>query len=159
MNAKLVKRITSRSLFACTLTILVAAITVSASGVAQAGGPMGGCTLSTLQGLYVFDAHGWNIVSTADRVAPKAILQGIDFNGNGTFVSPFSTLSINGVITRGGAPGTYNVNQDCTGTVTFVVGVTYDMFVRPDGGQVWMMQTSGPGGTPTVFEGTATRVP
>ena len=72
MNTKLVKRITSCSLFACALTILVAAITLSTSGVAQAGGPMGGCSLSTLQGLYVFDAHGWNIVSTADRVVPES---------------------------------------------------------------------------------------
>jgi hypothetical protein len=159
MNAKSVKRITSRSLFACVLTILVA-ITLSTSRVAQAGGSIGGCSVGTLQGLYVFDAHGWNIVSNiAGFAVPKAILQGIDFNGNGTFVSPFSTVSINGVITRGGAPGTYTVNEDCTGTVTFVVGVTYDAYVRPDGGQVWMMQTSGPNGTHSVFEGTATRVP
>ena len=151
--------------FTCALGCLVAAIAV---GTSATGGPAPdpaaaeeasnghACSVHNLRGLYVFDAHGWNIGGSA---VPKAILQGIRFNGDGTLVSPFATVSINGVISRGGVPGTYTVNQDCTGTVTFVGGVMYDTFVRPDGGQVWMMQTSGPFGTPAVFEGTATRVP
>ena len=161
MNTKLVKRKTSCSLFACALTILVAAITLSTSGVARASGPIGGCSVSTLQGLYVLDAHGWNIEGRARKAEPKAILDGIWFNGDGTFVTLFGTVSLNGVIIRGGgAPGTYTVNEDCTGTASFEGGnVIYDMFVRPGGGQAWMIQTSGPGGTPSVLEGTATRVP
>ncbi|PYJ66592.1 MAG: hypothetical protein DME76_16625 [Verrucomicrobia bacterium] len=70
----------------------------------------------------------------------------------------FATVSINGVIiTSSGTPGTYTVNADCTGTLTFTGGAGYDIFVELNGQQLWMIQTSGP--TPAVFEGTATRVP
>ena len=158
MNTKLFKRITSCSLFACALVSLVAAMALGTSGVARAGSGSEGCSVSTLQGLYVFNAHGWNIQG---RAVPKAVLDGVHFNGDGTLATLFGTVSINGVIFHGGnEAGTYTVNEDCTGTVTITVtGVMYDTFVRPDGGQVWMIQTSGPGGTPSVLEGTATRVP
>ena len=158
MKTKLIKRITSCSLFACALVSLVAAMALGTSGVARAESRSASCSVSTLQGLYVFNAHGWNIEG---RAVPKAILQGIHFNGDGTLVAPFVTLDVNGVIARAsGVPGTYTVNADCTGTVGFgdPAGVIYDTFVQPDGSQVWMMQTY-VGGTPSVFEGTATRVP
>ena len=37
---------------------------------------------------------------SAGVAQPKAIVEGIDFNGDGTLTSPFSTVSINGVILR-----------------------------------------------------------
>ena len=145
--------------FTCALGCLVAAMALGTSGLARAGSGSEGCSVSTLQGLYVFNAQGWNIQG---RAVPKAVLDGVRFNGDGTLATTFGTVSINVVIFHGGGNevGTYTVNEDCTGTVTITVtGVMYDTFVRPDGGQVWMIQTSGPGGTPSVLEGTATRVP
>jgi hypothetical protein len=157
MKTKLVKKITSFGLFACAVVSLIAATTFSPSGFAQTqGAAPPTCDVRTLRGSYVFDAHGWNIVGGVAQ--PKAILEGIDFNGDGTLVSPFATVSINGTIIRSsGGLGTYTVNADCTGTVSFTGGPSFDIFIeRNDGKQLWMIQT-GPGAP--VFEGTATRVP
>ena len=87
---------------------------------------------------------------------PKAIVEGIDFNGDGTLVSPFATVSINGtIIHSSGSVGSYTVAADCTGTLAFTGGATFDIFVEPTGKQLWMIQT---GPMPAVFEGTVTRV-
>lgn len=51
---------------------------------------------------------------------PKAIVEVISFNGDGTLTVPGVTASINGVILQP-PPGTgeYTVAADCTGTITF----------------------------------------
>ena len=141
--------------FALAGCLIAAALTLGISKNAQAGAPANSCGAHTLRGSYVFNAHGWDIVGGAAQ--PKAIVEGIDFNGDGTLVSPFATVSINGTILHGsGAPGFYTVNLDCTGTLTFPGIASFDIFVQPgDGKQVWMIQT-GPGAP--VFEGTATKV-
>jgi hypothetical protein len=108
----------------------------------------------TLHGSYIFATHGWNIVSGVAQ--PKAIVEGIDFNGDGTLSSPFATVSINGTILHFGAGvGSYTVQPDCRGTLTFSSGISFDIFVQLGGKQLWMIQTN----PNTVFEGTATRVP
>ena len=155
MKTKLVKSITSSLLFACALVSLVAAMALGTSGTARAAlGPQP-CGLYTLRGSYLFATHGWNIVGGVAQ--PKAIVEGIDFNGDGTLVSPFATVSINGTILHSsGSLGTYTVNTDCTGTLSFTGGPSFDIFVEQNGKQLWMIQT-GPGSP--VFEGTVTRVP
>lgn len=155
MKTKLIKRIASCSLFACALVSLVAALALGTSNNARATLALQACGMQMLRGSYVFNAHGWNIVGGVAQ--PKAIVEGIDFNGDGTLVSPFATVSINGTIIRSsGSPGTYTVNTDCTGTVSFTGGPSFDISVNQGGRQIWMIQT-GPGSP--VFEGTATRVP
>jgi hypothetical protein len=155
MKTKLVKSITSYSLLACALVSLVAAMAVGTSDTARAAlGPQP-CGVYMLRGSYLFATHGWNIVGGVAQ--PKAIVEGIDFNGDGTLVSPFATVSINGtIIHSSGSLGTYTVNTDCTGTLSFTGGPSFDIFVEPSGRQLWMIQT-GPGSP--VFEGTVTRVP
>ena len=153
------KPVMASSLFACALVSLVAAaMTFSTPGIAQAqtrGGWMPPCGVYTLHGSYLFATHGWNIVGGGAQ--PKAIVEGIDFNGDGTLVSPFATVSINGTIMHSsGSPGTYTVNTDCTGTLSFTGGPSFDIFVEPRGNQLWIIQTGGP--VPAVFEGTVTRV-
>ena len=96
-----------------------------------------------------------------DRLAyslnPPTVNVVIDFDGGGTLVSPFATVSINGTIIRSsGTPGTYAINADCTGTVSFTGGPSFDIFVDPKGNELWMIQTGG--AVPAVFEGIATRV-
>src|SRR6266513_1272611 len=89
--------------------------------------------------------------------ATESDREGIDFNGDGTLVSPFATVSINGtIIHSSGSPGTYTVNTDCTGTLSFTGGASFDIFVDKGGKDLWMIQ-SGPGSP--VFEGAVTRVP
>jgi hypothetical protein len=155
MKTKLVKSIMSSLLFACALVSLGAAMAQGTSGFARADRVSDSCGAHTLRGSYLFATHGWNIVGGVAQ--PKAIVEGIDFNGDGTLVSPFATVSINGTILHSsGSLGTYTVNTDCTGTVSFTGGASFDIFVEQNGKQLWMIQT-GPGSP--VFEGTATRVP
>ena len=155
MKTKLVKSIASCSLLACALASLVAAMALGTSDTARAALGPRTCGVYMLRGSYLFATHGWNIVGGVAQ--PKAIVEGIDFNGDGTLVSPFATISINGTILHSsGSLGTYTVDTDCTGTVSFTGGPSFDIFVEQNGKQLWMIQT-GPGSP--VFEGTATRVP
>src|SRR5213594_66326 len=155
MKMKLVKRIMTSLLFACALVSLVTAMAPGTSATAQSALDARVCSVGMLRGSYLFATHGWNIVSGV--AVPKAIVEGIDFNGDGTLVSPFATVSINGtIIHSSGTLGTYTVNTDCTGTLSFTGGASFDIFVEPNGKQLWMIQT-GPGSP--VFEGTVTRVP
>jgi hypothetical protein len=154
MKTKLVKSITSSLLFACALVGLVAAMSLGTSHSVRAALAPQGCSVQTLRGSYLFATHGWNIVGGV--AVPKAIVEGIDFNGDGTLVSPFATVSINGtIIHSSGSVGSYTVAADCTGTLAFTGGATFDIFVEPTGKQLWMIQT---GPMPAVFEGTVTRV-
>jgi len=155
MKAKLVKSMTSCLLFGCALVSLVAAMALGTPGIARADSGGASSGVYTLRGSYLFATHGWNIVGGV--AVPKAIVEGIDLNGDGTLVSPFATVSINGtIIHSSGSLGTYTVNTDCTGTLSFTGGASFDIFVEPNGKQLWMIQT---GPMPAVFEGVATRVP
>ena len=133
---------------------ICAAMVLGACGLARADGRDNGCTLRTLRGTYVFSASGFNIV--AGVAQPKAIVEVIHFNGDGALSVPAATLSANGVIIRSlpGGFGTYTIEDDCTGTVTFN-GPTFDFFGSRDGDTLSMIQTN-PG---TVFQGTAARRP
>ena len=111
------------------------------------------CTLKTLNGVYVFTATGYNI--TPSGPIPKAIVEVIDFNGDGMLAVPAATVSINGVISRTiDGSGTYTVDEDCTGTITFTPGPGFDIFIAPNGKELYMIQT----GAPAVFAGTTKRV-
>jgi len=136
------------------VSLLAVAMPFGLSGTARADAESQVCGPQTLLGSYVFTARGFNIVSGVAQ--PKAIVEGIDFNGDGTLSVPFATVSINGVIivTPPGGVGTYTVETTCQGTLTFTNGPTYNVFVSPNGKQVSMIQTT----ANTVFQGTATRV-
>ena len=109
------------------------------------------CTVQALRGSYVLSASGFNIVGGVQQ--PKAIVEVIVFNGDGTLDVPAATVSLNGVIIRSlHSVGTYTVEDDCSGTVTFN-GPTYDMFLSKGGDDIAMIQTN----PNTVFQGLATR--
>jgi hypothetical protein len=111
------------------------------------------CRLETLRGSYLFAANGFNIVGGVAQ--PKAIHEGIEFNGDGTLTVPSVTLSVNGNVSHPpGAPGDYTVEADCRGTIVFSSGQTFDTVVGLNGETVWMFQTN----PNTVFQGTATRL-
>jgi hypothetical protein len=134
-------------------SLVAAAMAFGMSGITRADSYMQSCSAQTLHDLYLFDAHGWNIVGGVAQ--PKAIVEGIDFNGDGTLVSPFATLSVNGfIIHTTGSVGTYTVEASGQGTLTFTGGASFDIFVEASGQQVWMIQTD----ANTVFQGTATKV-
>jgi hypothetical protein len=87
-------------------------------------------------------------------------MQGIRFNGDGWFNTPFGTVNIGGaVIDASGSVGTYTVAADCTGTLT-TPGPSFNMYVGPGAQQLWIIQTvGGPGDHTGLGVGTATRVP
>ena len=131
--------------------LLAAVLAFAASGVPLAAGE---CNLATLRGSYIFAARGYNIVANVPQ--PKAIVEPIDFKGDGTISVPAATRSLNGVIGRTppGGTGTYTIDSGCKGSVTFTGGPSFDIFVTPNGDKLWMIQTN----SDTVFQGSATRV-
>jgi len=113
------------------------------------------CNNATLNGLYAFHASGFNIV-VGGPAQPKAIVELIHFNGDGTLVVPAATVSINGVVTRsppGG--GSYVVTAGCIGSLAFgPPGPTFDFFIGLKESELYMIQTN----QGTVLQGTAERV-
>ena|SRR5437870_11808400 len=124
-------------------SLLAIAIAFGISGTALADGDSVVCGPRTLHGSYVFNPHGFNIVDGAAQ--PIAVFEGIDFNGDGTLTVPFATVSVNGLILHfpPGGTGTYTLDPSCEGTLTFDLGpINYDISVRPDGREIWMIETN-----------------
>ena len=141
----------ARALF----SLIAVTIALGTSGTALAGVETQVCGPQTLQGSYVFTAQGFTIVSGVAQ--PKAIVEGVDFNGDGTLSVPFGTVSINGFIIQipPGGVGTYTLDSSCEGTLTFTTGpVNYNLSVHQNGKEIWMIQTD----ANTVFEGTVKKV-
>ena len=98
------------------------------------------CTQATLHGRYVFDATGYNIVN--EVAVPKTVVEFLTFKGDGNLTS-LATVVVGGNKIQDNAPGTgtYTVNDDCTGVITFGNGFTFDLFIAPDGRTFHMIQT------------------
>jgi hypothetical protein len=141
------KRSTKYSLTAVALAFGIASI-----GHADQDGKT--CDSTTLRGSYMFAASGYNIIGGVAQ--PKAIVEVIDFNGDGALTVSGATRSLNGVITQipPGGTGDYAVDQGCVGTLAFSGGPRFDIFVSPHGEKVAMIQTD----MNTVLQGTATRL-
>lgn len=128
-------------------SVVVAAM---ALGMANVSFAANNCTLKSLRGTYVFAATGFNIVNGVAQ--PKAIVEFIDFKGDGTLSVPAASRSINGAVGRTppGGVGTYTVEAGCTGTLAFTPGPGFDIFLSPNGGKLWMIQND----SGSVFQGT-----
>jgi hypothetical protein len=96
MKTKLVKSITSYLLFACALVSLVAAMALGTSANAGAAPDAQVCSVGTLRGLYLWTFDGY--ANFDGNLVPKAVMQGIRFNGDGTTFNPFGTVNIGGTI-------------------------------------------------------------
>ena len=113
------------------------------------------CNLATLQGQYVFDATGYNIINGI--AVPKTVVEFLKFKGGGSLTS-IATVVVGGTKIQDDAPatGTYTVNEDCTGTLTFEPsGFTFDLFIARHGGSFHMIQTV----TGQMIAGEARRLP
>jgi hypothetical protein len=154
MKTKLVKSLTSYLLLACALASLVAAMTLGTSAPARAAADGQVCSVGMLKGLYLVTFDGYANLG-GNHLVPKAIMEGKRMNGDGTWVDEFATANIGGTFFDAtGAAGTYTVAPDCTGTVSAGVGLSFNIYVGPDGQKVWFAQTAG-----GLTAGTATRVP
>lgn len=132
----------------------VAAAMLLASGTAWAQSEGPECREHKLKGLYVFTASGYAM----NGAVPKAIVELIRFNGDGTLVVTGGTVSVGGNITAiqpGVATGTYSLDEDCRGTLSFLPsGPNFNIFATPRGDDLWMVQTN-PG---NIFQGNVTKM-
>ena len=140
--------------------LLAAAMALGISDVALANDK---CGINTLHGFYVFSATGFIIPAAPASAQPKAIVELIRFNGDGSLDVPGATRSLNGVITQvpGGGTGSYTLatlvpaDRGCVGTLTFLPsGPHFDLFLPLDGKEIWMIQTD----ANNVFQGTASKL-
>lgn len=114
-------------------------------GIALANGPKG-CKYDMLRGQYVFTATGFSRAADGSWF-PKAIVEYMDVKGDGTLSVPAATIAnrVNdGAVVQQppGAVGSYAVNDDCTGTLLFVNGPSFNILVAPRGDEFWMIQTN-----------------
>jgi len=112
-----------------------------------------------LKGLYLSSWDGY--ANFGGNLVPKAVMEGIRFNGDGKFTVPFGTVNIGGtiIIDATGGVGTYTVNPDCTGTLSITNGPTFNIYVGPGAQKVWTLETSPSPAGLGVSVGTATRLP
>jgi hypothetical protein len=120
------------------------------------------CTVADLNGTYVFTATGFGTPpGGSSPTAPKAIIEVIRFNGDGTVDPPKVTRSVNGTIINEspGSSGTYTVDMStadgvCTGTLNFGGGApSFDIYFPSGNSRISPIQTD----KGNVFRGTATR--
>jgi len=115
------------------------------------------CSLASLKGDYVFSASGHSLIAGVWQ--PKAIVEYIHFNGDGTLTVTAATVANagnSGNVTQSppGGTGTYVLDANCKGSLQFTPGPTFDIFAAPRGKVLWMIQTN-PG---NVFQGQVKRV-
>ena len=76
----------------------------------------GDCSTGPIRGRYAVKTDGWLVLPVGLRSFAGAGV--LTFDGQGNMANA-ATTSTNGVIASGVTAGTYSVNEDCTGTMTF----------------------------------------
>jgi hypothetical protein len=126
------------------------------------------CTVQMLKGQYLLTGSGFTRAPNAapgTPWVPKAIIELLDFNGDGTVTSPgvvlanpFNDLG-NVVQLTAGANGVYTIDPDCSGTLHFLDAnnVTWKFYVHdtPHGEPTLSLIQINP--VNNVVEGRATR--
>lgn len=147
--------------FVTTLTLILCL-----PGLAAAD-PTSRCTDDILKGHYIFSATGYTRApgsAPGTPWVPKAIVEILNFNGDGTLTTPAVTVANpfgdtgNILQPPSGAPGAYSINADCTGTVQFfdAASVAFTIYVDPPRGDtIWMIQVNPAN---NVFQGSGKRI-
>ncbi len=103
-----------------------------------------GCSLGTLTGNYAFSNPGFTTpkAPVTGNEDPFAAVGVLTFDGVGGASVSF-TLAFRGVITPGqSAPGTYTVNSDCTGSISFPTVVNFNTVIIGDGAEIFGIETT-----------------
>jgi len=104
------------------------------AGIVRSVQAQEGCTLTTLQGTYLFTVRLDNRSDLPDPKLPGVVAGVRTFDGAGN-LSQVASDSMGGVITqRIAATGTYTLDSDCIGTMT-IRGRPWDIFVAEDGSE------------------------
>src|SRR5207248_3515735 len=117
--------------FTCALVCLAVTMAPGASTTARAEGEGRVCGVHMLRGLYLWTFDGYE--NFGGSFVPKAVMQGLQFNGDGTTFNPFGTVNIGGtiIITATGGVATYTVSLDCTGTLSITNVPAINIYVLP----------------------------
>jgi hypothetical protein len=99
--------------FRISLILLVAALAMSSAAKAHPNE----CTDSTIRGTYAFTIHGQIFTPNGPILIDGIAKTTFDGEGNLTQVDAVAQNGLIGQVWRPGT-GTYNVNADCTGTMT-----------------------------------------
>src|SRR5215510_14135939 len=101
------------------------------------------CTLETLKGRYLFGGIATLLPPAVPEQSLLAVAGYHIFNGDGTGTD-IVTSSINGAIARENfvTPISYTVNPDCTGTYTVPDGVSFGIFIAPNGAELIVRGTT-----------------
>jgi hypothetical protein len=160
MKKNLLKRITGCFLFVCALASLVATITLGIPATARAAAEgRRVCSVGMLKGEYLVSFNAYT--NSGGNFVPTAVLQGLQFNGDGTTLNTFGTVNIGGTIVFDvtGAVGSYTVAPDCTGTLSVTGGPNFNIYVGPGAQKVWTIQSSPTPASTGVSVGTLIRLP
>lgn len=115
------------------------------------------CTRGTVRGSYGYISAGFAGPPTvpAESAGPLAGVGTVNFDPRGGFTLT-ATRSVNGVIDPQPLTlnGTYTVNGDCTLTMAFAVGFTFNATVVADGAEILFVETD----TGTTFTVRARRI-
>jgi len=104
-----------------------------------------GCSVGSLRGAYIYAQDGFTIAGEmASQRTPFAQAGRETFNGDGT-MSGVATANFNGALVRLTYSGTYTVQPNCTGAVTFTDGdgavSHYDIAIEDGGAEFGFVQT------------------
>jgi hypothetical protein len=124
------------------MALVIACATVFVLGVAPSvqADEHKGCSNASLRGSFGFTNTGTNLALPPPFAGPIAQIGRQTFDGRGN-TDATATLSANGNIARVTAQGTYEVNSDCTGSMTlsispFGTAVLLDFVIDDDGAEV-----------------------
>jgi hypothetical protein len=107
---------------------LIAIATTLAVGIAPKVQAQDGCSNNTLNGSFAYTATG-TLTAPQPNPGPIAIVGRETFDGNGG-VTASQVVSANGFVFPVNLAGNYQVNPDCTGTLSLQLspGVTLNFF-------------------------------
>jgi len=159
------KRVLAATISTAVLFLALVAFMTSKSPVTKRTATVwadeGPCSLAGIVGTYGFSDSG-TVVGVGPRVADALLTLDADRNIKGP-----ATASLNGTVTHSMLSGTYTVNADCTGTVTFsepgnvMLTATADLIWDDNMREIRFIFTSAAAnGTPieTVINGTARKI-
>ena len=118
------------------LTMVLTAAALSAVTTVPVMGQTTGCTLATVKGSYGLLATG-----TLLGVGPITGSGIVTTHGAGSLTYSY-TESTSGVVSSGTVPGTYTLNSNCSGTVSFEDGQTFAAVVVTGGQEIDLMSTT-----------------
>jgi hypothetical protein len=129
------------------LKSILTLFTLITSGVAVVSLPVFAgdqCSVATMKGSYLYAQDGIILGKLADKNQPLAQAGREHFDGKGGMSGIYSG-NFNGVITRGSYKGTYTMNSNCSGTVTFEDNQKnvshYDIYATQNGNEFVFVQT------------------